>query len=128
MVWVPLTLSGVFAILFIWIELKVAPEPVLAPFLLKQKIPVLVGISNFLVATCNFSVMYNFPTWFQTVMLTSASEAGEISQQLSSGVITHIVPAKVLTLFLTVSPCRVVHYSLGGCPTCISCRSADCVS
>lgn len=57
-------------------ELYVAPEPVLAPFLLKEKIPVQVGISNFLVAMCNFSVMYNFPTWFQTVMLTSASEAG----------------------------------------------------
>ena len=39
----------------------------------------LVGISNFLVATCNFTVMYNFPTWFQTVMLTSASEAGQSS-------------------------------------------------
>ena len=58
------------------VELYVAPEPVLAPFLLQQKIPVLVGVSNFLVATCNFTVMYNFPTWFQTVMLTSASEAG----------------------------------------------------
>lgn len=66
----------VFSFAFVYIELYVAPEPVLAPFLLKQKIPVLVGISNFLVATCNFTVMYNFPTWFQTVMLTSASEAG----------------------------------------------------
>ena len=56
----PLVLSGVFTILFIWVELYIAPEPVLAPFLLKQKIPVLVGISNFLVATCNFSVMYNY--------------------------------------------------------------------
>lgn len=71
-----LAFSGVFFVLFVWIELKIAPEPVLAPFLLKQKIPVLVGISNFLVATCNFSVMYNFPTWFQTVLLTNASEAG----------------------------------------------------
>lgn len=62
--------------LFVLVELYVAPEPVLAPFLLKEKIPVQVGISNFLVAMCNFSVMYNFPTWFQTVMLTSASEAG----------------------------------------------------
>ena len=61
---------------FVYVELYIAPEPVLAPFLLKQKIPVLVGISNFLVATCNFTVMYNFPTWFQTVLLTSASEAG----------------------------------------------------
>ncbi|KIP03380.1 hypothetical protein PHLGIDRAFT_121639 [Phlebiopsis gigantea 11061_1 CR5-6] len=73
---VPLTCSGVFAVTFVYVELFVAPEPVLAPFLLTQKIPVLVGISNFLVATCNFSVMYNFPTWSQTVMLTSASEAG----------------------------------------------------
>ena len=56
--------------------MRIAPEPILAPFLLKEKIPVLVGISNFLVATCNFTVMYNFPTWFQTVLLTSASEAG----------------------------------------------------
>ena len=64
--------------IFILVELYVAPEPVLAPFLLKKKIPVLVGISNFLVATCNFTIMYNFPTWFQTVLLTSASEAGKI--------------------------------------------------
>lgn len=78
-VWLPLTLAIVFAILFILVELYIAPEPVLAPFLLQQKIPVLVGISNFLVATCNFTVMYNFPTWFQTVMLTSASEAGTCS-------------------------------------------------
>ena len=76
-VYVPLILTFVFGLLFVIVELKVAPEPMLAPFLLRQKIPVLVGLSNFLVATCNFTVMYNFPTWFQTVMLTSASEAGE---------------------------------------------------
>lgn len=73
---VPLILSVVFFIVFVIFELYIAVEPVLAPSLLKQKIPVLVGISNFLVATCNFMVMYNFPTWFQTVLLTSASEAG----------------------------------------------------
>ncbi|OBZ75247.1 Multidrug resistance protein fnx1, partial [Grifola frondosa] len=75
-VYVPLASAFSFTLAFIYIELYVAIEPVLAPFLLRQKIPVLVGISNFLVATCNFSVMYNFPTWFQTVLLTSASEAG----------------------------------------------------
>ena len=67
----------VFFLLFIFVELKVAVEPVLTPFLLKQKIPVLVGLSNFLVAFCNFSIMYFFPMWFQTVMLTSAAVAGE---------------------------------------------------
>ncbi|KAH9890458.1 vacuolar amino acid permease [Cubamyces lactineus] len=75
-VYVPLTVAIVFALLFVYVELRVAPEPILAPFLLREKIPVLIGISNFLVATSNFTVMYNFPTWFQTVMLTSASEAG----------------------------------------------------
>ncbi|KAI0956555.1 hypothetical protein AcW1_005206 [Taiwanofungus camphoratus] len=75
-VYVPIALSVAFSVAFIVVELWIAPEPVLAPFLLRQKIPVLVGVSNFLVATCNFTVMYNFPTWFQTVLLTSASEAG----------------------------------------------------
>ena len=86
MVFVPLALAILFAGAFVYVELYVAPEPVLAPFLLKQKIPVLVGISNFLVATCNFTVMYNFPTWFQTVMLTSASEAGAFSWWCSGDV------------------------------------------
>ncbi|SJL05054.1 uncharacterized protein ARMOST_08426 [Armillaria ostoyae] len=73
---VPLILSITFFITFIIVELRVAREPVLAPFLLKQRIPVLVGCSNFLVALCNFSIMFFFPMWFQTVRLTSASTAG----------------------------------------------------
>ncbi|KAJ8595827.1 MFS general substrate transporter [Rhizopogon salebrosus TDB-379] len=75
-VFMPLALAGSFFIIFILVELLVAPEPILAPQLLKQKVPVLVGMSNFLVALCNFSVMYFFPMWFQTVALTSASTAG----------------------------------------------------
>ncbi|KZT19182.1 MFS general substrate transporter [Neolentinus lepideus HHB14362 ss-1] len=76
MVITSLVLSIVFAISFVLIELYCAPEPVLAPFLLTQKIPVLVGISNFLVANCNFAIQYFYPMWFQTVLLTSASVAG----------------------------------------------------
>lgn len=75
-VYVPLALVGIFSVVFILVELLVAPEPIMAPFLLKQKVPVLVGANNFLVAFCNFSVMYFFPMWFQTVALTSASTAG----------------------------------------------------
>jgi len=75
-VFMPLTLAVSFFVIFILVELLVAPEPILAPHLLKQKVPVLVGISNFLVSLCNFSVMYFFPMWFQTVALTSASMAG----------------------------------------------------
>jgi len=72
-----LVAAVVFFLAFLVVELKLAVEPMLAPFLLKQKIPVLVGISNLLVAFCNFSIMYFFPMWFQTVMLSSASTAGE---------------------------------------------------
>ena len=68
--------SGIFAFAFLLLEFFVAPEPVLAPHLLKQKIPVLIGLSNFLVPLCNFTVMYYFPMWFQTVMKTKASVAG----------------------------------------------------
>ncbi|KAF8913341.1 MFS general substrate transporter [Mucidula mucida] len=75
-VFVPFIFTIVFALGFIFTEIYVAQEPMLAPFLLKQKIPVLVGLSNFLVAMCNFSVTFFFPMYFQTVMMTSASEAG----------------------------------------------------
>lgn len=71
---------GVLFIAFLLVELLVAPEPVLAPFLLKQKTPVLVGMSNFLVACCNFSVIYCLPMWFETVELTSSAVAGELHE------------------------------------------------
>ncbi|PPQ88137.1 hypothetical protein CVT25_004893 [Psilocybe cyanescens] len=75
-VWMPLASAIAFAILFVVVEVYVSVEPILPPYLLTQKVPVLVGCSNALVAVCNLSVTYFFPTWFQTVMLSSASTAG----------------------------------------------------
>ncbi|KAJ6500868.1 major facilitator superfamily domain-containing protein [Mycena sanguinolenta] len=72
----PLTLGIVFFLSFLVVELFIAPEPVMAPAMLRQKIPVLVSMSNFLVGACNFSVTYFFPMWFQVVTLESASTAG----------------------------------------------------
>lgn len=63
-------------LLFILAELLVAREPVLAPWLLRQRVPLLVGTSNMFVAICNFSMMYFFPLWFETVCLDNASVAG----------------------------------------------------
>lgn len=65
-----------FIIAFVFIETAVSKEAMLAPFLLRRRIPVLVGISWFLVATCNFSTMYFLPMWFETVDGTSTSKAG----------------------------------------------------
>ncbi|KAJ7932806.1 vacuolar amino acid permease [Mycena leptocephala] len=72
----PLTLAIVFFFAFLGVEIFIAPEPVMAPAMLRMKIPVLVSASNFLVAACNFSVTYFFPMWFQVVTLESASTAG----------------------------------------------------
>ncbi|KAJ7753413.1 vacuolar amino acid permease [Mycena maculata] len=73
---VPLVLGIVFFFGFLVVEIYIAPEPVMAPFLLHQKIPMLISASNFLVSACNFSVTYFFPMWFQVVTLESASTAG----------------------------------------------------
>ncbi|KAF8179661.1 vacuolar amino acid permease [Pholiota molesta] len=75
-VWMSFVSSVSFTLLFVVIEVFVAVEPVLPPYLLTQKVPVLVGLSNAFVAVCNLSVTYYYPTWFQTVMLSSASTAG----------------------------------------------------
>jgi hypothetical protein len=104
----------IFAVLFIIIELFVAPEPVLAPALLKQPIPMLVGCSNFLVATCNFSIMYFLPMWFQTVCLTSASIAGAYPR----------LPYLPLTL-VPDTPCYFIQVSTSSqtvslCPSALS--------
>ncbi|KAI0345438.1 MFS general substrate transporter [Trametopsis cervina] len=73
---ITLTLSTLLFAVFLIIELYYAPEPILPPALLAQRVPLLVGSASFMVSMCNFAIMYNLPTWFQTVMLTSASEAG----------------------------------------------------
>ena len=78
-VWISFAASITFTVLFLLVEIYGAVEPVLAPYLLTQKVPVLVCCSKALVAVCNLSVTYYFPTWFQTLMLTSASTAGKIN-------------------------------------------------
>ncbi|KAJ7041916.1 vacuolar amino acid permease [Mycena alexandri] len=81
----PLTMAFVFMVLFFIVEIFVAPDPILAPVMLRQKVPLLVGVSNFLSATCNFSVNYVYPVWFQVVTLESASTVGtDISLRIHS--------------------------------------------
>ncbi|KAF9232240.1 major facilitator superfamily domain-containing protein [Melanogaster broomeanus] len=75
-VFVPLCMACTSFVLFVLVELLFAREPLLAPSLLRQRVPVLVGTSNFFVAMCNFSVTYFLPMWFQTVAMTSAATAG----------------------------------------------------
>ncbi|KAF7342299.1 Vacuolar amino acid permease [Mycena venus] len=73
---VPFILAIVFFVAFLGVEIYVAPEPVMAPAMLRQKIPLLVSASNFFVSMCSFSVTYFFPMWFQVVTMESAATAG----------------------------------------------------
>ncbi|KAF8548907.1 hypothetical protein OG21DRAFT_1515752 [Imleria badia] len=61
---VPLTFSFVFFLLFLVVEFTIAPETVLPPCLLREKLTLLVGLSNYFVLVCNFSVVYFVPLWF----------------------------------------------------------------
>ena len=79
------------------IELNFAAEPVLPPALVYMKVPVLVGIASFMVSMCNFAVMYNLPTWFQTVMLTSAGEAGESKAYSRGASLLRLFQAHILS-------------------------------
>ncbi|KAJ6509204.1 vacuolar amino acid permease [Mycena vitilis] len=72
----PLVLAFVFILLFFIVEVFGASDPVLDPAMMRQKVPLLVGGSNFLAALCNFSVNFFFPMWFQVVSRESASTAG----------------------------------------------------
>jgi hypothetical protein len=77
-VWSSLMCMALSLVGFVLVELYVSPEPIMPPFLLHQRIPVLVSASNILVAICNFAVTYFFPVWFETVKLDTASSAGKI--------------------------------------------------
>ena len=72
-----MTFSIALFVCFVLVELRYGTEPILPPALVGAKVPMLVGGASFMVSMCNFAIMYNLPTWFQTVMLTSASEAGK---------------------------------------------------
>ncbi|KAF7314935.1 Vacuolar amino acid permease [Mycena indigotica] len=76
LVLIPLVIAAIFVVVFVVVELFVAVEPVMPISLLQQKIPVLVGASNFFANGCIFAVTYFFPLWFQVVKLQSASTAG----------------------------------------------------
>ncbi|KAG9309637.1 vacuolar amino acid permease [Chiua virens] len=72
----PLILSLLsFGVLLV-IEFCIAREPVLPPCLLREKVAVWVSLSNFFLSSCNYSVTFFVPLWFQTVSLNSAAIAG----------------------------------------------------
>lgn len=117
--------SLIFLVLFFLVEICVAVEPVLPPILLAQKVPILIGASNALVAVCNLSVTYFFPMWFQTVMLSSASTAGMTVGQIHKQNIDAGRHSQDYTFYRTVSVSLLVRYLLGNLIFDIFCATAN---
>lgn len=78
-------IGAVAFVIFIYVELKVAREPILPIELLRQRTPIAVAINNFVISVLSFGVMYSVPLFFQAVRLMTATEAGQ-----------HMVPNSVL--------------------------------
>ena len=73
---VTLCLSVTTFVVFIIVELLIAPEPVLAPFLLRKKVPMLIGISNVLVRIPSLlmqTIIYYSPLSFRSRCAASPS-------------------------------------------------------
>ncbi|KAF8707361.1 vacuolar amino acid permease, partial [Rhizoctonia solani] len=94
-----LCLGAVFAVVFVLVEAKWAPEPVMPMRLLTMRTPFFVAVSNFCMSCYAFSMLYNVPLYFSAVRLNSASESG-----------LHLLPNAVGLVLLS----RVVASLLGG--------------
>lgn len=68
--------SAVLFVLFLFVELKWAAEPVMPFELLVSRTPVAVAINNFVLSVANFAILYSVPLYFTTVRQMSASNAG----------------------------------------------------
>ncbi|CAE6435084.1 unnamed protein product [Rhizoctonia solani] len=87
-----LCLSAVFAVVFVLVEAKWAPEPVMPMRLLTMRTPFFVAVSNFCMSCYAFSMLYNVPLYFSAVRLNSASESG-----------LHLLPNAVGLVLIAVS-------------------------
>ena len=67
---------GVFTLLFILVEGKIAHRPILPLGLLGRRTPAAVAISLFVVVINQFSLLYNIPLFFSTVRLEYAGVSG----------------------------------------------------
>lgn len=76
LVWGLFVASALSGIAFFLVESYWSPEPILPMRLLHQRTPAAVAISNFGMAFCAFSVLYNVPLYFSAVRLQTASQAG----------------------------------------------------
>ncbi|KIM91030.1 hypothetical protein PILCRDRAFT_160549 [Piloderma croceum F 1598] len=76
LIWGLFVTSGVSGVLFILVETRWAPYPVMPLHLIRQRTPLAVSLSNFICSISAYSTLYNVPLYFTAVRLTSSSNAG----------------------------------------------------
>ncbi|KAM0753200.1 MFS general substrate transporter [Meredithblackwellia eburnea MCA 4105] len=75
-VWAPLVVFAGFAVAFVLWEALGAAEPVMPFYLLKQRNPLFVCLTNFHLACAAFGVLFFYPIFFEVVKQQSASRSG----------------------------------------------------
>jgi len=61
LIWGLISISGIWAVIFVYVEIKVAALPVMPIRLIKQRTPLAVSLANFFVSIAAFSMLYNIP-------------------------------------------------------------------
>ncbi|WVQ70843.1 hypothetical protein IAR50_000368 [Cryptococcus sp. DSM 104548] len=80
--------SAVLFVLFLFVELKWAAEPVMPFELLVSRTPVAVAINNFVLSIQGYATLYSVPLYFTAVRQMSTSNAG-----------AHLVPSSIMGMF-----------------------------
>lgn len=78
--------SALFLAVFLYVEMKIAPEPIMTKAVFGHLKPTLLTTSVFFTTVTQFSVIYYTPVFLQVVFLESAAQAGIRLIPLSIGV------------------------------------------
>lgn len=122
-VWGLLASSVVWCALFVFVESRWAPYPVMPLRLVKQRTPLAVSLSNFFGSVAAFSMLYNVPLYFSAVRMNSSTDAGLHLLPHSVAISTGSVFAgwvmrrtgKLYTLTLVSAAMTVVAASMVAC-------------
>ncbi|KAL6299123.1 vacuolar amino acid permease [Sparassis latifolia] len=76
LIWGLLAASVVWCALFILVETRFSPYPVMPMRLVKERTPLAVSLSCFFGSVAAFSMLYNVPLYFSAVRLNSSTDAG----------------------------------------------------
>jgi MFS family permease len=85
LVWVPLPLSFVFLCVFIYVEDRVAQEPIIPVRLLLNQSVMAACLTNWFMTMSCFALIYYGPIYFQVVRGVSATHAGTLFIPQSAG-------------------------------------------